>query len=129
MLDLLRLYFQCVASLKTAALSGAIQAKVATSLSSRTIRRCLAEIHLGKKTPITLFPPLTPAHRRLHLGGAAHEEFGLQQNGNRASSATNPDSISAVMTIVLVCGDPVVDTSQSLPFAFTTIILNNAVLG
>ncbi|GFS81603.1 transposable element Tcb2 transposase [Trichonephila clavipes] len=51
---------------QTAASSGAIQATVATSLSSRTIRRCVAEIHFGKRHPLRL-PPLTPTHRRLHL--------------------------------------------------------------
>ncbi|GFV63109.1 transposable element Tcb2 transposase [Trichonephila clavipes] len=40
-----------------------------------------------------------------------HEETGLQGNGTRSSLAANPDSISAVMTIVFVCGDPVVITS------------------
>ncbi|GFT06080.1 hypothetical protein TNCV_1595041 [Trichonephila clavipes] len=39
--------------------------------------------------------------------GAAHEETGLQWNGTDFSLATNSDSISAVMTIVFVCGDPV----------------------
>ncbi|GFT74185.1 uncharacterized protein TNCV_4081141 [Trichonephila clavipes] len=43
--------------------------------------------------------------------GAAHEETGLQQNGTRSSLATNPDSISAVMTIMFVCGDPVANAS------------------
>ncbi|GFU49526.1 uncharacterized protein TNCV_1590711 [Trichonephila clavipes] len=36
--------------------------------------------------------------------GAAHEETGLQKNGTRLSSGTNPDSISAVMAVV--CGGP-----------------------
>ncbi|GFV73840.1 transposable element Tcb1 transposase [Trichonephila clavipes] len=35
-------------------------------MTSRTIRMCLAEIHLGKRHPLR-FPPLTPTHRRLHL--------------------------------------------------------------
>ncbi|GFU36780.1 uncharacterized protein TNCV_365451 [Trichonephila clavipes] len=43
--------------------------------------------------------------------GATHEEIGLQWNGTRSSLATNLDSISAVMTIVFVCGDPVVNAS------------------
>ncbi|GFT84252.1 integrase catalytic domain-containing protein [Trichonephila clavipes] len=43
--------------------------------------------------------------------GAAHEETGLQRNGTRSSLATNPDSISAVMTIWFVSGDPVVNAS------------------
>ncbi|GFW10729.1 transposable element Tcb2 transposase [Trichonephila clavipes] len=35
--------------------------------------------------------------------GAAHEETGMQRNGNRSSLKTNPDSTSAVMTIVCMC--------------------------
>ncbi|GFV81479.1 transposable element Tcb1 transposase [Trichonephila clavipes] len=42
-----------------------------------------------------------------HISSAALEETGLQRNGTRSSLATNPDSISAVMTIVFVCGDAV----------------------
>ncbi|GFW52660.1 transposable element Tcb1 transposase [Trichonephila clavipes] len=38
------------------------------------------------------------------ISGAAHEETRLQRNGTRSSLATNPDSVSAVMTIVFVCG-------------------------
>ncbi|GFW45327.1 hypothetical protein TNCV_4734341 [Trichonephila clavipes] len=41
--------------------------------------------------------------------GTTHEETGLQRNGTRSSLATNPDSITAVMTIV--CEDPVVNAS------------------
>ncbi|GFY01222.1 hypothetical protein TNCV_5076891 [Trichonephila clavipes] len=33
-----------------------------------------------------------------HISGAAYEETGLQRNGTRSSLATNPNSISAVMT-------------------------------
>ncbi|GFX70715.1 uncharacterized protein TNCV_1032431 [Trichonephila clavipes] len=43
--------------------------------------------------------------------GAALEETGLQWNGTRSTLVTNPDSISAVMTIVFVCGDPVLNAS------------------
>ncbi|GFV41609.1 uncharacterized protein TNCV_3627601 [Trichonephila clavipes] len=42
---------------------------------------------------------------------ATHEETGLQRNGTRSSLATNPDSILAVMVIVFVCEDPVVNAS------------------
>ncbi|GFU21699.1 transposable element Tcb1 transposase, partial [Trichonephila clavipes] len=70
-------------------------------VSSRTLRRRLAEGHLGSRCPLRVLS-LTPTH-------PAHEETGLQRNGTRASLATNPDSISAVMTIVFVCGDPVVN--------------------
>ncbi|GFV77695.1 transposable element Tcb2 transposase [Trichonephila clavipes] len=50
--------------------SVAIQAQVAPSLgapvSSRTIRRCLAEGHLGTRCPLRVLP-LTPTHRCLRL--------------------------------------------------------------
>ncbi|GFW58565.1 transposable element Tcb2 transposase [Trichonephila clavipes] len=43
--------------------------------------------------------------------GVVNEETELQRNGSRSSLVTraraNPDSISAVMTIAFVCGDPV----------------------
>ncbi|GFU08064.1 HTH_Tnp_Tc3_2 domain-containing protein [Trichonephila clavipes] len=60
--------------------------------------------------------PLTPTHQRPFIeasvwSGAAHEETRLQRNGNRSSLATNADSISAKMTIVFVCEDPVVNAS------------------
>ncbi|GFX13141.1 uncharacterized protein TNCV_2989051 [Trichonephila clavipes] len=50
--------------------------------------------------------------------GAAHEKTGLQRNGTRSSLVTNPDSISAMMTIVLVCGDPVLNASIA-PFLYS----------
>ncbi|GFU22416.1 uncharacterized protein TNCV_1934471 [Trichonephila clavipes] len=50
--------------------------------------------------------------------GAAYKEPGLQRHGTRSSLATNPDSISAVMTIVFVCGDPVVNASN-LPLLYS----------
>ncbi|GFV26749.1 transposable element Tcb1 transposase [Trichonephila clavipes] len=40
--------------------------------------------------------------------GATDEETGLQRNGTGSSLPTNPYSISAVIRIVFVCGDPVV---------------------
>ncbi|GFW03757.1 l-Fucosyltransferase [Trichonephila clavipes] len=43
---------------------------------------------------------------------ATHEETGLEQrNGSRSSLVTNPDSFSAVVRLVFVCGDPVVNAS------------------
>ncbi|GFV72332.1 transposable element Tcb2 transposase [Trichonephila clavipes] len=55
---------------ESTASSAAIQAKVAPSLgipvSSRTIRRCLAEGHLGSRHPLHVLP-LTPTYRRLRL--------------------------------------------------------------
>ncbi|GFU68539.1 HTH_Tnp_Tc3_2 domain-containing protein [Trichonephila clavipes] len=87
--------------------SAAIQAQVEPSLPvfSRIIQRHLARGHLGSRRPLRVLP-LTSTHRCLRLGGAMHEETGMQQNGTRASLATNSDSILAVMIIVFVCGDP-----------------------
>ncbi|GFT33707.1 HTH_Tnp_Tc3_2 domain-containing protein [Trichonephila clavipes] len=84
--------------------SAAIQAQVAPSLGVlvRTIRRRLAERHLELLRPLHLLP-LTPTHQRLRLEWC-------RVRGNW-TAATNPDSISAVMTIVFVCGDPVVNAS------------------
>ncbi|GFU60948.1 uncharacterized protein TNCV_3372651 [Trichonephila clavipes] len=48
----------------------------------------------------------TPVVKKTASSGATHEENGLQRNGTRSSLAVNPESISAVMTIVFVCGDP-----------------------
>ncbi|GFU31688.1 hypothetical protein TNCV_1175781 [Trichonephila clavipes] len=56
--------------------------------------------------------PRQTSHREdSHISGAMHEETGLQRNGTRSSLATNPDSISAVMIIVFVCGDPGLNAS------------------
>ncbi|GFV92903.1 transposable element Tcb2 transposase [Trichonephila clavipes] len=58
------------ARVQPTALSAAIQAQVAPSLgapvSSRTIRRCLAEGHLGSWRPLCVLP-LTPTHPLLRL--------------------------------------------------------------
>ncbi|GFV38284.1 HTH_Tnp_Tc3_2 domain-containing protein [Trichonephila clavipes] len=71
-------------------------------VSSPIIRRRLAEGHLRSWHPLRGLP-LTLTHRRLRVwSGAMHEETGLQRNGTRSSLVTNPDSISAVMTIVFV---------------------------
>ncbi|GFX66846.1 HTH_Tnp_Tc3_2 domain-containing protein [Trichonephila clavipes] len=99
------------AHVQLTASSAAIQAQVTPSLgvpvSSQTKRGRLAQRHLGSRCPLHVLP-LTPTHRRLLLwSDAAHEETGLQRNGTRSSLAMNPDSISAVTTIVFVCGDPV----------------------
>ncbi|GFX05738.1 transposable element Tcb2 transposase [Trichonephila clavipes] len=59
-----------IARVKPTASSTAIQAQVAPSLgapvSSRTIRRRLAERHLGSRRPLRVLP-LTTTHRRLRL--------------------------------------------------------------
>ncbi|GFT84729.1 transposable element Tcb2 transposase [Trichonephila clavipes] len=58
------------ARVQPTASSTAIQTLVAPSLgapvSSPTIRRCLAEGHLGSRRPLRVLP-LTPIHRRLRL--------------------------------------------------------------
>ncbi|GFX13950.1 HTH_Tnp_Tc3_2 domain-containing protein [Trichonephila clavipes] len=66
------------------------------------------------RTPILNFHsfPITSAALDASIwSGTTHEETGLQWNETRLSLATNPDSISAVTTIVFVCGDPVVNAS------------------
>ncbi|GFX49166.1 HTH_Tnp_Tc3_2 domain-containing protein [Trichonephila clavipes] len=90
----------------------AIKAQVASSIgapvSSRTIRRRLAEGHFGSRYPLRVLP-LTQNHRRLRLYWC--RETGLQQNGTMTFLATTPDSISAVMTFMFVCGDPMMNAS------------------
>ncbi|GFT71804.1 transposable element Tcb2 transposase [Trichonephila clavipes] len=58
------------ARIQSTASSAAIQAQVATPLgapaSKRTIRRCLAEGHLGSRRPLSVLP-LRLTHRHLHL--------------------------------------------------------------
>ncbi|GFU55933.1 HTH_Tnp_Tc3_2 domain-containing protein [Trichonephila clavipes] len=96
--------------------SAAIQAQVVPSLgvpvSSRTMRKRLAEGHFRSRRPLRVLP-LTPP-------------FGVvpctKKLNCRSSLATNPDSISAVMTIVFVCGDPVVNVSVlHLPYSDTPL--------
>ncbi|GFX67116.1 HTH_Tnp_Tc3_2 domain-containing protein [Trichonephila clavipes] len=76
--------------------SVAVQAQEAPSLgttvSSRTIRRRLAEGHLGSRRPLRVLP-LTPTHQRLNLEWWHARKTGLQRKGTRSCSATNPDSI------------------------------------
>ncbi|GFW83987.1 transposable element Tcb1 transposase [Trichonephila clavipes] len=71
------------ARVQPTASSAAIQAQVAPSLgalvSSRTIRRRLAEGHLESRHP------LRGLHDASIWSGATHEETGLQRNGTRPS--------------------------------------------
>ncbi|GFV51279.1 transposable element Tcb2 transposase [Trichonephila clavipes] len=66
--------------------SATIQA-LGIPVSTRTIRRHLAERHLGSRCPLCVLP-LTPTHRRPICSGAMQEETRLQQNGTRSSLAT-----------------------------------------
>ncbi|GFW77297.1 HTH_Tnp_Tc3_2 domain-containing protein [Trichonephila clavipes] len=101
------------ARVQPTASSAAIQAQVTPSLgapvSSRTIRRRLTEGHLGSRHPLRVLP-LTPTLQRLRLEWC-HPRGNWTTAETRSSLATNPDSISAVMTIVFVRGDPVVNAS------------------
>ncbi|GFV78558.1 transposable element Tcb1 transposase [Trichonephila clavipes] len=103
------------ARVQPTASSAAIQAQVAPSLeapvSSRTIRRHPAEGHLGSRLPLRVLRCVVPLFDASVWSSTTHEKTGLTRNGSRSSLATNPDSISAVMTIVLVCGDPAVNAS------------------
>ncbi|GFS91328.1 HTH_Tnp_Tc3_2 domain-containing protein [Trichonephila clavipes] len=102
------------AHVQPTASSSVIQAQEVPSLGaplySRTIRRRLGEGHLGSRRPLRVLPLKSPINASV-WSGATHEDTGLQRNGSRSSLATNPDSISAVMTIVFMCGDPLVNAS------------------
>ncbi|GFV08273.1 HTH_Tnp_Tc3_2 domain-containing protein [Trichonephila clavipes] len=97
------------ARVQPTASSAAIQTQVTPSLGipvfSQTIRRRLAEGHLGSRRPLRVLPSRRPPIDDAVKSGAEHEETGLQRNRTRSSLVTNHDSISAVMTIVFVCGD------------------------
>ncbi|GFV85781.1 transposable element Tcb2 transposase [Trichonephila clavipes] len=98
--------------------STAIQVQVVPSLvdpgSSRTIRMHLVEGHLGSRCPLRMLP-LTPSFvvvlrtRKLDWNQVVFSD-------------ENPDSISAVMTIVFVCGDPVVN-APILPLLYSDTLL------
>ncbi|GFT95797.1 transposable element Tcb2 transposase [Trichonephila clavipes] len=103
-----------------------IQSQVAPSLgvpvSSRTIRRRLAEEHLGSRRPLRVLP-LTLTHRRLRLEWCrALRNWTAVEWNQVVFSATNKDSISAVMTIVFVCGNSVVNAS-TLPLLYSDTLL------
>ncbi|GFS65486.1 uncharacterized protein TNCV_2468851 [Trichonephila clavipes] len=85
------------------------QIKIKKSLRV-ALRRRLAEGHLRSWSLLRVLP-LTPPIDTSVWSGAAHEKTGLQWNGTRLSLVTNPDSISTVMTIVFMCGEPVVNAS------------------
>ncbi|GFW91579.1 transposable element Tcb1 transposase [Trichonephila clavipes] len=69
-------------------------------VSSRRIRRCLAEGHLGLRRPLCVLP-LTPPHQRLRLEWChARKNWTAAEWSQVVFSEDNPDSISAMMTIV-----------------------------
>ncbi|GFV49332.1 HTH_Tnp_Tc3_2 domain-containing protein [Trichonephila clavipes] len=97
------------ARVQPTASSAAIHALIAPSLrapvSSQTIRKHLAEGHLRSRHPLRVMP-FTPTHQCLRLEWCRARGTGLHRNGTRSSFATNPDSISTVMTIMFVSGAP-----------------------
>ncbi|PRD28354.1 UNVERIFIED_CONTAM: hypothetical protein NCL1_32619 [Trichonephila clavipes] len=108
------------ARVQPSASSAAIQAQVAPSLgapvSCRTIRRRLAEGHLVSRCLLRVLP-LTPNHQHLPLEWChARRNWTAAEWNKVVFSEGNPDSISAVMTIVFVCGDPGVNASILLYF-------------
>ncbi|GFY14420.1 transposable element Tcb2 transposase [Trichonephila clavipes] len=94
--------------------SAAIQAEVALSLgspvSSRTIRRRLIEGHLGSRRSLRVLP-LTPSHRRLRLEWCRTRGNWIAAEWNQVVFSDESRFNPAVMTIVFVCGDPVVNAS------------------
>ncbi|GFW70788.1 HTH_Tnp_Tc3_2 domain-containing protein [Trichonephila clavipes] len=94
--------------------STAIQVPVAPSLgapvSLQTIQRRLAEGHLGSRCPLRALP-LTPTHRSLHLEWCRNRRNWTAAEWTRSPLAMNPDSITVVMTISFVSGDPVMNAS------------------
>ncbi|GFV44182.1 transposable element Tcb2 transposase [Trichonephila clavipes] len=74
-------------------------------VSSRIIRRHQAEGHLGTRCKLRVLP-LRPHINSSVWCGARHEETGLQWKGSMPCLATNPDSISTVMTIAFVVWRP-----------------------
>ncbi|GFX59814.1 transposable element Tcb2 transposase [Trichonephila clavipes] len=97
--------------------SAANQAQVAPSLgvpvSSRTIRRCLAEGHLGLQSPLHVLP-LTPTHRCLRLEWCrARGNWTAVEWNQVVFSDKYRFNLSTVVTIVFVSGDPVVNASSS----------------
>ncbi|GFV48014.1 HTH_Tnp_Tc3_2 domain-containing protein [Trichonephila clavipes] len=87
-----------------------------------TIRRRLIEGHLGSRRPLRVLLSTPPPINASVFSGATHEETGLQRNGTQSSLATNPDSISALITIVFVCENPVVNASI-LPLLYSDTTL------
>ncbi|PRD35260.1 UNVERIFIED_CONTAM: hypothetical protein NCL1_12066 [Trichonephila clavipes] len=99
------------ARVQPTASSAATQAQVAPSLgapvSSRTIRRQLAEGHLVSRCLLRVLP-LMPSHQRLRLEWChARGNWTAAEWNKVVFGEGNPDSISAMMTIVFVIGDPV----------------------
>ncbi|GFY01750.1 uncharacterized protein TNCV_1467421 [Trichonephila clavipes] len=102
------------ARLQTTASSAATQTQVTPSQGLL----CLLEPYEGawlkdiwdRGTHYVCCPSRPPIDASV-LSGVVHEETELQWNRTRSSLATNSDSVTAVMRIAFVCGDPVVNAS------------------
>ncbi|GFY11443.1 uncharacterized protein TNCV_3182821 [Trichonephila clavipes] len=85
-------------------------------VSLRTIRRRLVKGHLGSRCSLRVLP-LTLIHRHLQL-----EWCVSRGNWTAAEPTTSPGSISAVVTIVFVYGNPV-ENASILPLLYSDIPL------
>ncbi|GFX36189.1 gastric intrinsic factor [Trichonephila clavipes] len=103
-------HFACVPTASSTAIQAQVSPSLGAPVSSRIIRRHLSEVQVGSRRPLRGLPS-TPTIDASNWSGAAHEKTGLQRNGTRSSLATNPVSISVVMTILFVRGEPVVNAS------------------
>ncbi|GFW92916.1 hypothetical protein TNCV_3495491 [Trichonephila clavipes] len=79
--------------------------------TGRTFTRGLVSSRTPRRRRLKDIWTFGPAIDASVWSDATHEETGLQWNGTRSSLVTNPDSILAVVTIVFVCGDSVVNAS------------------
>ncbi|GFU57009.1 HTH_Tnp_Tc3_2 domain-containing protein [Trichonephila clavipes] len=114
------------ARVQPTASSATIQAQVAPSLgepvSSRTIRKHLAEGHLALWCPLQVLS-LTAIHRRLLLEWRHARGNWTAAELNQVIFSDKPDSISRVMTFVFVCGDPVMKPQSCLLLYSDTSLL------
>ncbi|GFS59241.1 transposable element Tcb2 transposase [Trichonephila clavipes] len=114
---------------KQTASSSAIQAQVAPSLgarvSSRTIRRLLAEEHLVSSHPFRLLS-LTPTHRRLRLELCRARGNWTAAEWIQVVFSDESRFNSTGMTIVFMCGDSL-DNASILPLLYSDTPLSQLV--
>ncbi|GFT91075.1 HTH_Tnp_Tc3_2 domain-containing protein [Trichonephila clavipes] len=102
------------AHVQPTASSATIQAQVAPSLGNHvsplTIQRRLAEGHMGPRRPLRVLP-FKSTHRCLRLELCHTLGIWTAAEWNQVSLETNSDSISALIRIVYISGDPVVNAA------------------
>ncbi|GFT32840.1 HTH_Tnp_Tc3_2 domain-containing protein [Trichonephila clavipes] len=92
-------------------LPGIVSTFTRVLVSHRNIRRCLAAGHLGSRCPLRVLP-LTPTSRRLRFEWCrTRGNWTIAEWNQVIFSDENSDSISAVMTIVFMCGYPMFNAS------------------